>query len=281
VFAADTRPEGGKVPLWELGTSDDLAKRAEFCSLLEKYDSNPDDPTGGIIRLAYSILSVGQQVPIRVRDNGRNEFQLVSGHRRSLAILYLWNKGLSKGNAPLAEALLSKGNAPSLQAQSVAENLHRKPLTPIEQARVWSYALQTNESAAEVAARDGVSPETVKSRVSLLSLPPETQAKIDAGKIPLGKALEMVADRARGGEGRTRDGRTADEVVNGAPPRVEVKRSMMTKKEIERWFANEQDAATRRVLSKVLLMDDAPAAPDLPPETLPPGVLIGGVRSKK
>jgi hypothetical protein len=64
VFAEDVPMIEGqepKTPLWTLGTSDDLAQKAQFCALIEKYE-NPANPgvTNSIIALAQNILHVGQ-----------------------------------------------------------------------------------------------------------------------------------------------------------------------------------------------------------------------------
>jgi hypothetical protein len=145
-------PGSDKTPLWELATSDDPAQRQQYVELMDALDKVEDEErkkgtgTGGIIDLAFNILSNGQLQAIGVRDNGKkasgkSTYQLVWGHRRSLAMLYLWCKGLVKTPEPRIKYDLIKGNHQQLQAASISENLHRKPLTLMEEARAWKQAL--------------------------------------------------------------------------------------------------------------------------------------------
>lgn len=272
VFAEDVPVIEGqepKTPLWTLGTSNDLAEKAQFCALIEKYE-NPMTPgvTNSIIALAQNILSVGQLQSISVRDNGGGKdkeertFQLVIGHRRSLAILYLWCKGLTKAPEPRAKATFVKGNHQELQAMSISENIHRKPLTLIEQATAYKQAVNTGEEISEIATREGVSVATIKNRISLLQLSPANQERVANGKIAFVKAVQMVKNIGRGRGETTDDGQDGEgETVRAANS---TKRNMLPRKTVEELWANEENEHAKRAYALVLREIElpTPAAPE-------------------
>lgn len=272
VFPEDVPPGSDKPPLWELGTSDDIAKRAEFARLMNEYDrpkeGEKDDGSGGIIALSYSIMSVGLLEPIGVRDNGNDTYQLVFGHRRSLAVLYLYCNGIIK--LPVIDAKLEKGNSNQLQAKALAENVHRKSLTKMEQAKAYQMAINGGESPKEIAEREGVSTQTVINRISLLELNPDDQKRVDEGRLNYTKALEIIKDIKSGGTGKTKAGKTGEDESKSKT------RRMMSRSEIEEWWTVEKDSTVKKVLSRILKMDgnSVPSSPKKGEAVLPPEEIL-------
>lgn len=254
VFQEDVPPGSDKTPLWTLATSDDPAQRAQFAALIDQYE-NPDNPevTDSIITLSHNILSVGQLQHVLLRDNGggkekeKHTYQLVAGHRRSLAILYLWCKGLTKSAEPRVIARFVKGNHQDLQAMSISENIHRKPLNVIELATAYRQAINTGETEDEVATREGVSTATIKNRISLLELSPAVQDRVASRKIPYTKALQMVKNLRRSGNELTDDGKDVTTATASG-----TKKNMLPRKTVESLWETEKNADAKRAFALVL-----------------------------
>lgn len=268
----EPEPGSDKPALFGLATSEDPALRQQFVELMETFDK-ADDDSGGIIDLALNMLSVGQLEEVGVRDNGKKDgkptYQLVYGHRRCLAVLYLWCKRLVRTNEPRIIAQKHKGNHQQLQVVSISENLHRKGLTIVEQARAWQVAVNGGESVEELANRFGMSPQTVESRISLLELPPDTLKKVESGQLKYVNALEIVRDLRQGGEGKTKDGLTAEEAADrysGPNGTRGTKRKMRSRTEVEKRWAEAADSKERNLLAWVLKMDEGDDVAEVPAE---------------
>ena len=254
VFPDDVPPGSDKPPLWKLATSNDPMERLKYVELMDELDGEEKDG-GGIRSLAWNIISVGLINPVNVRDNGNDTYQLVAGHRRSLAVLYLWCKGISKPPFPVIEAKFEKGNNTQLQAIALSENVHRKRLSLIEQARAYQMAMNGGETAEQIAEREHCSVQTVNQRISLLTLPPEDQKKVEEGRLKYADAIEVVRDLKAGGPGRTKTGRTASEAADAHTAKGGSRNRMMSRKEVETWWASETDGKVKQALARILKMD--------------------------
>lgn len=227
-------------PLWNLATSEDPAERAEFTRVMELYEgTNPAEPT--IIDLATSIYGgvEGQLHPAYVRDNGKKKgkqtFTLIAGHRRMIAILWLWCRGMR--DTPTIEAKLVKGNGLSLGALQKDENAQRKQVSPIIVAQGYRRSLNEGATLEQVATANGVSEQTVNNWLAFLELEPAEQKKLEANKLRHEDAIQIVTDRRNGGDGKTNDGLTAEEAVAKRPAkggkRNRKKNKLTTKRMIE------------------------------------------------
>ena len=65
-------------------------------------------------------------------------------------------------------------------------------------ARSFQYAINIGQTKEELAAQYGVSKETIRKRLALLELPPETQKRIAEGRLAPTKALAPPAESANG-----------------------------------------------------------------------------------
>ncbi len=207
-------------PLWNLATSEDPADRAEFLRVMQLYEGqNPADPT--IIDLAVSIHSgvEGQLHPAYVKDNGKKggkrTFTLVSGHRRMIAVLWLWCRGMI--GSPDIEAKITKGNGLVLGALQKDENAQRKQVSPIIVAQGYRRSLNEGATLEQVAQANGVSEQTIERWLEFLELEPGEQRKLESGKLRHEDAHQIVLDRRSGGEGKTKDGLNAEQAAEKRP----------------------------------------------------------------
>lgn len=209
-------------PLWELATSEDLAKRAEFLRVMELHEgTNPADPT--ILDLAVDMNSgVAKQInPVVLtfkgnKKGGKPQVDVVAGHRRLVAALWLWCKGLSP-KGPFVEAFFQRGNSLDLSALQKNENALRKAVSPIIVAEGYRKSLNEGASLEQVAHANGVSEQTIERWLKFLELEPKEQEKLKAGKLRHEDAVQIVDDRRAGGDGKTADNLTAEEAAEQRP----------------------------------------------------------------
>jgi len=138
-----------------------------------------------ITGLAMSMRAVGQLSPVRVRRDGEL-FPVVDGARRTLAA--------KKLNWPTIAAIVESDDIHETDVleRSLIANCQRADLTPIEKARGIEELIQkTGRTASEAAGRLGMSKADVSRIRSLLSLPEEMQAAIQAGTLPASTAYEI------------------------------------------------------------------------------------------
>lgn len=225
-------PEGPENPdkdVWNMARSDDPAVRAEYYNLISQHD---DD----LFELYQTILAHGLLQPIRVVDNGRkkgsdNTYTLVYGFRRTLAVLMGYCSGQVKN--PMIEASFTKARGEDRISMTIIENMARKQMNPIEEARAIKRRINAGAEVTEVADTIGITQQTVYRRLKLLELPDTKQRKIAEGKLSATKALE--------------EKRKPREST-----RLEQKYVMMPKREIIDWYESTSDPDEKRVLGVVL-----------------------------
>ena len=185
---------------------DSLAER--FGVTLGKYlpiteiEPNPDQPrhnVGDLADLKASIESKGILEPILVRPLPSGKFRIISGERRFRAAI----------DAGLLEVPCIELDVPENEVIEIAliENLHRKDLTPFEEAEGYRALIEkhgyTHQRVAETVARSRVA---VTESLSLLTIPSDLReacrrADIDSKSLLLevaragdpAKMKEMIA----------------------------------------------------------------------------------------
>jgi ParB/RepB/Spo0J family partition protein len=136
--------------------------------------------------LADSLKEIGQQQAITVRYiPATKRYSIVAGERRWRAAGLA---GLTEMHAMVVHGL--EGGAETLEtfSRSVAENLGRADMTPLEEARAFQKLLDFGLDAAEVAKRVGKSWNHVDNRLQLLKLTPAVQEALLKGHLPVGLA---------------------------------------------------------------------------------------------
>ncbi len=151
------------------------------------------DEYGQMEELLLSIAQKGLIQPIVVRPvEDVDLFEVVAGNRRLRACKML---GVRKVPCYIME--LDDKEALEL---SIAENLQRKTLNPIEEAKAFKGYIDEfgYGSETELARRIGKSPSYVSRRVALLKLPKKAQEQLLRGaKLGLTQELESLEDEDR------------------------------------------------------------------------------------
>jgi ParB family chromosome partitioning protein len=176
---------------------DALAER--FGASLGKYlpvseiDPNPDQPrhaVGDLSDLKASIESKGVLEPILVRPTADGRFQIISGERRFRAAI----------EAGLVEIPAIEFDVPENEVLEIAliENLHRKDLTPFEEAEGFQSLIDrhgyTHQHVGETLGRSRVA---VTECLSLLRIPQDLRDECRRADI---QSKSLLLDVARAGE---------------------------------------------------------------------------------
>ncbi len=137
----------------------------------------------GIDALAASIAAHGLLTSLVVRKAPRGKYAVIAGHRRYLALSALAGDG--KIPADLAvECHLVEADADGTEI-SLAENVMREPMHPADQFEAFRDLIDKGSTAADVAARFGVSEATVTRRMKLGRVSPAILDAYRAGQLSL------------------------------------------------------------------------------------------------
>lgn len=99
-------------------------------------------------------------------------FEVPAGGRRFLALGVLIKQKRLARNEPIP-CIVNRGAATSAEEDSLAENVHRENLHPLDQFRAFKTLSDQGLDTEEIAARFFVSPATVKQRLKLASVSPK------------------------------------------------------------------------------------------------------------
>ncbi|MFK0106396.1 ParB/RepB/Spo0J family partition protein [Streptomyces sp. NPDC091217] len=138
--------------------------------------------------LADSIKRFGLMQPIEVRRAG-DQYEIVAGERR-------WR---AHQLAELAEikVIVTDDSLTEMERfkRSVAENINRADMTPMEEARAFNRILKEQEGAEakDVAKEFGKSTQYVMLRLALLDLTEEVQQHVNSGAIGTQAAVQIAA----------------------------------------------------------------------------------------
>jgi ParB/RepB/Spo0J family partition protein len=134
-------------------------------------------------QLGQSIAEKGIVEPLIVRSL-RGKLEIVAGECR-----YRASKLASQTHLPCIVRSLTDEQALEIQ---IIENLHRKDLTPLEEAAGFRALIKTNpdkHSATTIAGRIGKSPSWVWDLMKLLDLVPEAKEILEQGLMSLNHAI--------------------------------------------------------------------------------------------
>lgn len=141
---------------------------------------------GSVDELVASVMEKGLLEPIVVRpvDGG---FEVIAGNRRLKACRKL---GFSKVTCHIIEL----DDREAYEA-SLAENLNRQTLNPIEEAQAFKKYVEKFGfgSASDLAKKIGRSPSYVSRRIALLSLPQKIQSQLLLRSARVGMAQELLS----------------------------------------------------------------------------------------
>ena len=125
-------------------------------------------------------------------------FEVPAGGRRYLALgMLIKQKRLAK-NEPIP-CIVNRSTATSAEEDSLAENVHRENLHPLDQFRAFKTLRDQGLDVEEIAARFFVSPATVKQRLRLASVSPQLLDLYEKDEIRLEQimAFSISDDHAR------------------------------------------------------------------------------------
>lgn len=138
--------------------------------------------------LSVSFASKGQLQPIRVRwSEGHGKWTIIAGERRWRAAQLA---GLEAIDCFFHEGKLSPSE---VLEEQIIENLQRRSLQPMEEARSFDSLMRMNKwkKNNQVASALGIHPSKVSRALKLLKLPADIQAKIESGELPARTAYEI------------------------------------------------------------------------------------------
>jgi ParB/RepB/Spo0J family partition protein len=151
--------------------------------------TDPDDDS--ISELAYDLAVRGQLQPIGVTETGPDQYQLLYGHRRCLALRRLGHRTV--------RATIHDAARHDIKATALAENLHRRQLSLSEECeavRVMHFDGQ--KSPDQIAAMLGKSRAWVMKRLAIPNYPPDISTALFHDHLTLGQAeaLANVGDES-------------------------------------------------------------------------------------
>jgi ParB family chromosome partitioning protein len=144
-----------------------------------------------IAGLAESIKTDGVLQNLVVEKNGKGMFRVVSGSRRFLALKLLKRQGIIDGDYKVPVEVRNLEDGDALRIATI-ENVQRADLDPIDEAEAFARMLQNGASLDDVAAKTGLSEQTIRRRVALSDLCEEVKDAIQKGEVPLGVAEAMT-----------------------------------------------------------------------------------------
>lgn len=140
---------------------------------------------GGLDGLVSSIRENGVVQPIIVRQES-DGYRLVAGERR-------WRAAQLAGMSRIP-AIVRKVADDRLLEVALIENIQRKELNPIEEAKAYEVLLgQMKLSQVEVAKRVGRERSSISNSLRLLKLPKKVKERIQEGTISVGHAKAIMA----------------------------------------------------------------------------------------
>lgn len=154
---------------------------------LSKIEPNPDQPRKSfpdehIARLADSIKKRGLLQPITVRPIAKTgRFQIIAGECR-------W-RAHAQIDAKTIRAIVKAVNDREMQLLAIMENLQRRDMNPIEEARAYKSLLDVGLTVTQVIDELGLkSPAIVRQRIDLLDLSADLQALVASGNLSVNMA---------------------------------------------------------------------------------------------
>lgn len=140
----------------------------------------------GIDELAASIATHGLLQSLVVRPTKGDEYEVIAGRRRYLALQSLAKSGRLRKDQPIACTLAN--DAIDATELSLAENVIRAPMHPADQFEAFRMVIDGGATVSDVAARFGVEEGLVAKRLKLGRLSPVILKAYRDGEIALEEA---------------------------------------------------------------------------------------------
>lgn len=157
---------------------------------LAAHPDNVREDLGDLSDLAHSVRELGIVEPLIATEHQSRPgvFVLLDGHRR-------FGAGLLVGLDAFPVIVRHDITDPVEHTITMlATDVHKRSFTPMERANAYGALRNRGLTGAEIARRVGVSHATVAAYLNLLHLDDETAEKVDAGELPVTKAVETVVE---------------------------------------------------------------------------------------
>jgi ParB/RepB/Spo0J family partition protein len=189
--------------------------------LIERNPHNPRRDETPTPELVQSVREHGVVVPIIVRPDG-DRYQLIAGHRRLAA-------ARQTDITEIPAVVRAEADLAAMEL-TLIENLHRKDLSPLEEADGYYTLVQLGLTQKQIADKLGVSQPLVSKRLKLLILPDVARRAVERGRddggITIEEAVALGALPDKEIEGLFRGGRAPapHQVREAVRQHVEAKR---------------------------------------------------------
>jgi ParB family chromosome partitioning protein len=159
---------------------------------VDRLRANPRQPRqrfdeAALAELADSIRRHGVLQPILVSEDGPDRFVIVTGERR-------WRAARQAGLATVPAVIRERLDDDAQLELALVENLQRRDLTPLEEARAFDQLRSSlGLSQGEIAARVGMDRSTIANSLRLLKLAAELQELVEDGRLTAGHGRALLA----------------------------------------------------------------------------------------
>ena len=159
---------------------------------IDRLSPNPQQPRHqfddeALAELAASIRRHGVLQPVLVSEDGPERYILVTGERR-------WRAARLAGLETIPAVIRERLESADQLELALVENLQRRDLTPLEEARAFDHLRSSlGLSQAEIAERVGMDRSTVANSLRLLKLPEEVRELVERGELSAGHARTLLA----------------------------------------------------------------------------------------
>ena len=172
--------------------------------------------TAHIEELANSIAEIGVKEPLTVKLEKDGKLYVTNGHCRYRAAMLVIERGIELKTVPV----VSEGQYVS-DADMVLSQIVRnagKPLTVIEQGKVFKKLLDLGWKQTDIAAKCGMSAGRISQILEMQTMPEPVKAAVIAGTVSASLAAATV--KAEGGEAATKIIAQAATVATGEGRKV-------------------------------------------------------------
>jgi len=159
---------------------------------VDRLRPNPQQPRRlfdeeALTGLAESIRRHGVLQPLLVSEDGAGGYVVIAGERR-------WRAARVAGLETVPAVIRERLGAQDGLALALVENLQRRDLSPLEEARAFEHLRSEHGlSQAEIAEAVGRDRSTVANALRLLRLPEEIQELVESGELSAGHGRALLA----------------------------------------------------------------------------------------
>jgi ParB family chromosome partitioning protein len=159
---------------------------------LDRLSPNPEQPRrhfadDGLAELADSIRRHGVLQPLLVSEDGAGGYLVIAGERR-------WRAARAAGLETVPAVIRERLGARDELALALVENLQRRDLSALEEARAFEHLISEHGlSQTEIAHQVGMDRSTVANALRLLRLPETIQEMVESGRLSAGHGRALLA----------------------------------------------------------------------------------------